>query len=229
MHKRILAITALQFLLTTTYALPLQIDLVGIVPGVTTLDQLNARAQGHSTYPGFDGLPLIEIGGYRSPCDVTGLNKSNNTIDSLACIYSEPLTEDVATTPPRHVFSNEIYRQLVDGLSKKFGKPHTKDSLIVMSPASRKQEGIPDWAIAGVPDLPGNSLFWFDQAGNRLYLVTSTRTLNVNPPIGRIKMDPMTFLFFDSNRIIQGYIKSSKNAMEDKKTKEAATQEKRKF
>ncbi len=112
---RNIAATAISFVFATTaVATPNQLDVLGLVPGVSELPQV-IQAGDYSYSLGHSSVKL-EIGGHRIPCSV---DFRNDKLDRLTCFTGED----------KHRFTEasntQVHSTLTEGFTKKFGKPNS--------------------------------------------------------------------------------------------------------
>lgn len=134
-------------------ASPDQIDIIGIRPGVTTVQDLTAagNVKGNIVY--------LEIGGYSIPC--MGEFK-NNELEMLAC-----MTGGKATTAT----NTEIHQTLVKGFTTKFGSPEKNYNETVRTRVGVEYQSNEVWWT----DTKGNGLILYsirnkiDEGGIMMY------------------------------------------------------------
>ena len=114
-HKTLtsIAIAAISFLVSTTVlARPNQLDILGLVPGISELTQVQQAGidlDNHS-----DKGIRLEIGGHKIPC---ALSFINDKLASLVCLTGN------RTDKYTEASNIEVHSTLIIGFTKKFGKP----------------------------------------------------------------------------------------------------------
>ena len=107
------------FCATTVYAKPNQIDIIGLIPDVSTQEQVK------SAESKFGYL----IGGFEIICMPEYID---GKLSRLLCITGETSGSVNKITDPNRLASNaEIHKVLVNGFTKKFGAPLKVGNLIL--------------------------------------------------------------------------------------------------
>jgi len=150
--KSLLLSTMLVATSSVTFAGPNQIDVLGLVPGVSDLVQV--RKLGVKTTKDYG---FFEIGGHKMPCVYRFLN---GKLSSFNCY--------IGTGPRGEKYTEAtnaaVHADLVQGFLKKFGKADTVDIEPVKTRAGVAHE---------------SSLFlWLDKHGNKLALLSMTDTMS---------------------------------------------------
>lgn len=104
-----LACLPLIFFALNVFAQPNQIDIIGIVPGVSdkaAIDSLSIDNEGS----------FFEIGGFRIPCNANFDN--SNKLEDFTCF-----TGTASGIPLTELSNTAIHSELVRGFTKKFGNP----------------------------------------------------------------------------------------------------------
>lgn len=136
--KLILAILTTYSTLAT--AGPDQIDIIGLIPGTTTTQELSALGK---VAPG-GKVVFLEIGGYKMPC---GGEFKGGMVQSLLCLTGGNRTQ---------ASNFEIHETLVKGFTAKFGLPDKNYTEPV-----RNRLGV---------EYKSNEVWWIDKQGNGLIL-----------------------------------------------------------
>lgn len=148
-----LTATAIASLISTTaLAGPNQLDILGLIPGVSELAQVQ-QADFDQNRKSKDGV-MLEIGGYKIPC---GLSFLNGKLASLVCPTGTGTTGSVEYkyTEASNI---EVHSALTSGFTKKLGKP---DSII--REAVRTGMGV---------EHENQLVTWIDKRGNKLQLIS---------------------------------------------------------
>ena len=109
---------ALQTFALNAFAQPTQVDVIGLVPGVS--DEAKVESLTVSAEEPFSQIPefkFFEIGGFKIPCQVE-FDSNNRKLESLICFTGE--YSGIMMTEASNA---KIHRVLVKGFTKKFGKP----------------------------------------------------------------------------------------------------------
>lgn len=132
---------------TNVYAGLNQIKVIGLVPGVSTEDDVNAASTkiGNST--------MYVIGGYAMFCTPTYVD---GRLFLLECMTGEKYMSMDTTNSNKIASNTEIHNALVEGFSKKFGRPSTVDNSTVSNKLGTK--------------FNRNATTWTDKKGNKLIL-----------------------------------------------------------
>jgi hypothetical protein len=134
---------------------PDQLDVIGLIPGVSTPAQVRAAGK---KLGGDDKKMLVrlEIGGHLVPCAAIFIN---GKLSQLVCMTGE--NQDAYPTKA----SNEvIHVEWREGFTKKFGEP---DDV----------ERIPQRTRMGV-EVVSETVIWNDSQGNRLHITSSVNKID---------------------------------------------------
>ena len=146
MYKH-LFLLALLILSTTAQALPSQLNVVGIVPGVSTKAEVVSKKDGK----------LYVIGGYKIICIPEF--STEGLLQQLFCVTGEKYGSVDATKETYRPVSNiEVHETLAKGFKKKFGKPYHSEDFV-------RSTGL------GVR-VNSNLTEWKDKKGNKLTLLS---------------------------------------------------------
>lgn len=128
------------------FASPNQLDILGLVPGVSELSQVQNAAD-----PNFKSEKIVklEIGGHKIPCAVSFLN---GKLAHLSCTTGKG-RGGIAWT---EASNTEVHADLAAGFTKKFGIPNAIDKMPM-----RTRMGV---------TYENNIIGWKDKRGNQLYL-----------------------------------------------------------
>lgn len=142
---------------TTVLAGPDQLDILGLVPGVSELTQVKQAHVGRTPTinPTF---VFLEIGGYKMPCFSSFLNGKLATLECRTGQGTEQYSQYTEAS------NTEVHSTLTAGFTKKFGKP---DSVITKPVRTRM----------GV-EYEQQFVTWKDKRGNKLELVSMADTVN---------------------------------------------------
>ena len=117
---KIVLLTIAMVTTTATYAGPPQLNVLGLVAGVSTKANVNKTVSGIFTVGDSTGV-YLEIGGHRILCVA---EFRDNKLDMLACATGENRNDPFKTKA-----SNiQIYNDLKAGFTKKFGPPDLVES-----------------------------------------------------------------------------------------------------
>jgi hypothetical protein len=154
----IIAATVISSLVTTsTLAGPNQLDILGLIPGVSSLEQVKQASLDPKSASSND--VRLDIGGHKIPCSLELLN---GKLASLVCFTGEGNGKyDIYT----EASNTEVHSTLTNGFSKKFGKP---DSVIIEPVRTRR----------GV-EYEQQLVIWKDQQGNELQLHLMADTVKI--------------------------------------------------
>lgn len=131
---------------TTAIAEPDQIDVMGLVPGVSSKDAFRAAGK-----PIGDSLVYLEIGGYKLPCLGQYID---GIIENFGCSTGGTITE---------ASNIEIHETLVKGFTSKFGSPDKVYTSSVKTLAGVEHQKNEVWWI----DKKGNVLVLYSM-GNKI-------------------------------------------------------------
>lgn len=153
-----IAATAISFLFATAVvAGPNQLDILGLVPGVSELPQVK-QASADSNSNSNDSV-LLEIGGYRIPC---ALSLLNGKLASLTCFTGKGTEKYSKYT---EASNTEVHSTLTAGFTKKFGKPDS----VIREPV-RTRMGV---------EYEQQFVTWKDKRGSKLQLVSMADSVNM--------------------------------------------------
>lgn len=142
---------------TTVLAGPNQLDILGLVPGVSELPQV--KQAGVDPNSDSNKSVWLKIGGYKIPC---ALSLLNGKLASLNCLTGEGTKKYEKYT---EASNTEVHSTLTAGFTKKFGKPDS-----VTSAPVRTRMGV-EYVIQFVT--------WKDKRGNKLELVSMADTVSM--------------------------------------------------
>jgi hypothetical protein len=138
---RYVLVVLLSLVSSIAFAGPDLIDIIGLVPGKSTWDEVKAAARdGNDRRSGV----TLEIGGHVLPCDIDFIEER---LAEIFCFTGKESTKASNVV---------IHDDFVRGFSKKFGKPDTN-----VSPSIRTKAGV---------DYSDNKVEWIDKKGNTLTL-----------------------------------------------------------
>ena len=145
----IIATVTLSFVSTIVFAGPNQLDVIGLIPGVSDLDQVKQLAVGYGDKP---NAVLVEIGGYKLPCTVSFIN---NKLSSFECQVGD--MGNFSDDKNIHVQLSNLEKDITlrSGFIEKFGKP---DDVIKRSITS-------DW-LGHSYTFMVTAFIWKDERGN---------------------------------------------------------------
>lgn len=153
-----IAATAISSLVATTVlAGPNQLDILGLVPGVSELPQV--KQAGVDPNSNSNESVSLEIGGYKIPCALSFLN---GKLASLACLTGKGTKKYEQYT---EASNTEVHSTLTAGFTKKFGKPDS-----VTKEPVRTRMGV---------EYVQQFVTWKDKRGNKLQLVSMADTVNM--------------------------------------------------
>jgi hypothetical protein len=153
-----IAATAISSLLSTTVlAGPNQLDILGLVPGVSEPPQV--KQAGVDPNSNSKESVMLEIGGYKIPCALSFLN---GKLASLTCLTGEGTEEYEQYTKASNT---EVHSTLTAGFTKKFGKPDSVNREPV-----RTRMGV---------EYEQQFVTWKDKRGNKLQLISMADTVNM--------------------------------------------------
>jgi len=147
-------VAVLQVLSTTVLAGPKQLDILGLVPGVSDVSQIRQVAV---EYNESQSILRIEIGGEKTPCN---LDLLNGKLAQLLCLTGN----ERGRTRYTDASNTEVHLTLKVGFTKKFGKPDT-----VISNPLRTRMGV---------QYQQEIVTWEDLRGNRLSLVSISGSID---------------------------------------------------
>lgn len=140
---------------TTVLAGPDQLDILGLVPGVSELTQVQQVRQADAApQPGFlrsRGVVYLEIGGHKMPCNPTFIN---GKLASLPCLTGTGKDDNQHTKAT----NTEVHSTLTAGFTKKFGEPDSVNTKPV-----RTRNGV---------EYEQQLVTWLDNRGNKLVLLS---------------------------------------------------------
>jgi hypothetical protein len=126
------------------YAAPDELEIIGLVPGVSTQAEVE-QAKAEYGYL---------IGGYELVCIPEYIN---GLLSNFLCVTGEKSgSRDRTTESARFASNTEVHTDLVKGFTRKFGAPTEIDDSTVKS-------------MFGT-EFNSNSVTWIDKKGNRLFL-----------------------------------------------------------
>jgi hypothetical protein len=142
MMKSILFASSIIFA-ASAYAGPNQIEIIGLVPGVSTQTQVeNAKSEYGYVIGGYELLCLPEY--------IDGL------LSQLLCVTGD--SRDITANSYRSASNTEVHVALLKGFTKKFGTPSTIDNSTVSNRFGT--------------EFNSNKAVWIDQKGNKLTLLS---------------------------------------------------------
>ncbi len=147
---------------------PNQIDILGLGPGVS--DPLQVQQASVHPKSRFESIVFLEIGGHKIPCMVEFLN---GKLAALGCLTGKGSKKNQTYT---EASNSDIYRDLVVGFTKKFGKPD-----FVKSNPVRTRVGV---------EYEVSIATWIDKHGNKLLLYSMFDTVDM----GLITLESSDFL-----------------------------------
>lgn len=130
----------------TVFAGPTQLDILGLIPGES--EWLHIKKLGKEINPG-EGI-WLEIGGHKMPCFVKFKNKK---LSVMTCFTGKKSERHSSYTESSNI---EVYSILVNGFTKKFGKPDIAEKETI-----RTRMGV---------EHEQDFVSWRDGKGNRLSL-----------------------------------------------------------
>ena len=134
------------FFASSTYAGPNQIEMIGLVPGVSTQAQVE-NAKSEYGYV---------IGGYELIC---GPEYIDGLLSQLLCVTGEDShSKDKTTNSYRLASNTEVHAALLKGFTEKLGTPSKNDNLS----ASNRFGAV----------FNRNVVVWIDKKGNKLTLMS---------------------------------------------------------
>lgn len=142
---------------TTALAAPEQLDILGLVPGVSDNTQVYQVDVSREPKIG-DSLVFLEIGGYKMPCKTSYLN------GKLAKLYCRTGKGTGQYSQYTEASNTEVHSTLTTGFTKKFGKPDS-----VITEPVRTRMGV---------EYEQQFVTWNDKRGNKLTLVSIDDTVN---------------------------------------------------
>jgi hypothetical protein len=153
--KVLVAIATSSLVATTVLASPNQLDILGLVPGVSELSEVKQAGSQPLFNP--NTVVILEIGGYEISCSMSFLN---DKLALLAC------PTGVGSTGTRYTKASntEVHSTLKAGFTKKFGKPNSVFTVPVRTGLGVKYEQ--------------EVVTWKDMKGNELILSSITDTPN---------------------------------------------------
>ena len=141
----------------TAFAAVDQINFVGLIPGVTTQEEFDSTLK---KYPG--GRKALEVGSFEIICIPTFVD---DRLDKLMCLVGTERGSLIRPTTSVNLAKNsEIFRELAEGYTKKFGRPE-------------KNIEIPVRTNSGVT-YTREIMAWRDKAGNEMSLTSMTTNIN---------------------------------------------------
>lgn len=146
MKLSIIAFALLFSLSSTVYAKPKLIDIVGLIPGKSTKQDVQAVSLTPEDTVRVMGFYLIAIGGKELRC---GAEFIDERLSSLTCLTGGRVTVDSNTL---------IHLDFLDGFTKKFGKPKSSVNIPLETSLGRK--------------ITSNMVLWQDELGNELELIS---------------------------------------------------------
>ena len=141
---------------TTVLAGPNQLDILGLVPGVSEL--LQVKQASVKTQSNDNKSVMLEIGGYNIIC---ALSLLNGKLASLDCLTGKGTKKYEQYTDASNT---EIHSTLTVGFTNKFGKPDS-----VTKQPVRTAMGV---------EYEQQFVTWNDKQGNKLQLVSMTDNVN---------------------------------------------------
>lgn len=157
-NARNIAATAITFLFATTVvAGPDQLDILGLVPGVSELPQIK-QAGADSDSKSNDSV-LLEIGGHKIPC---ALSLLNGKLASLVCFTGKGTEKYLKYT---EASNTEVHSTLTAGFTKKFGKPDS----VIREPVRTRMGVVYEQQF----------VTWKDKQGNKLQLVSMADSVSM--------------------------------------------------
>ena len=134
-----------------------QINFVGLIPGVTTQEEFDSALK---KYPG--GRKALEVGSFEIICIPTFVD---DRLDKLVCLVGAERGSLIRPTTSVDLAKNsEVFRELAEGYTKKFGKPVKNIEMPV-----RTNSGVP---------YTRQILVWRDKTGNEMSLTSMTSNIN---------------------------------------------------
>jgi len=143
---------------TAVLAGPDQLDILGLVPGVSELTQV--QQAGDDPNSNSEKIVRLEIGGYKIPCSLSFLNGKLATLWCFTGKGTEEYTQQYTEAS-----NTEVHSTLTAGFTKKFGKPDTVDTEPV-----RTRMGV---------EYERQMVIWKDKRGNKLKLRSMVDTVNM--------------------------------------------------
>lgn len=147
---KIIPAIALIFNVQLVMAGPAQLDILGLLPGVS--EAVDVRRAGMDPSSTSDEVVRLEIGGHAIPCATSYIDRK---LASLGCLTGKGTGRYQTFT---EASNTSVYSDLLSGFSKKFGKPDS----ISKEPVRTR---------LGVEHVI-NIATWVDKHGNRLQLVS---------------------------------------------------------
>jgi hypothetical protein len=135
---------------------PNQMDILGLVPGVSDLQQVKAASVNPNTTS--KESFRMEIGGHVMPCAVSFLDEK---LSDLSCFTGKGTGKYETYTEASNTL---VHAELVLGFTKKFGKPDS-----VSNEAVRTRAGV---------EYTNNKVVWIDKQGNKLMLISLFGTVS---------------------------------------------------
>ncbi len=138
----------------STWAGPNQIEIISLVPGESTQDQVEKA----SSVPLSGNAAIYVIGGHGLVCVTKYID---GVLSELTCLTQkkEAVRDRMKTTEPYIVASNtEVHDVLLKGFTKKFGAPSTFENLSL-----RNRLGT---------EFSSNTAIWIDKKGNKLTIIS---------------------------------------------------------
>lgn len=145
---KIIPAIALMFNVQLVMAGPVQLDVLGLLPGVS--EAVDVRRAGMDPNSTSDEVVRLEIGGHAIPCATSYIDQK---LASLDCFTGKGTGRYETYT---EASNTSVYSDLLSGFSKKFGKPDS----ISKAPVRTR---------LGVEHVI-NIATWVDKRGNKLQL-----------------------------------------------------------
>ncbi len=156
----IIAATAISSLfITTAFAGPNQLDILGLVPGISELSHVKQVGFYQKNSYSDVGAIRLEIGGHKMTCPLKFLN---GKLASLTCLTGKgkEIYEQYTAAS-----NTEVHSTLTSGFMKKFGKPDS----VIRNPV-RTRVGV---------EHEQQLVTWKDKRGNTLQLLSIVDTVNM--------------------------------------------------
>lgn len=143
----------------TVFAGPNQLDILGLVPGVTKRTQVLEADIDPLRFP---SMIILEIGGYQIPCLPSFLNGDlDGKLARLECRTGQGTGKYEQYTVAANT---KVHSTLTAGFTKKFGEPDSAKNVPV-----RTKMGV---------EYTQQFVTWKDKRGNKLQLVSMADTVN---------------------------------------------------
>ncbi len=153
--RRIMATAVTFCFATAALAGPDQLDILGLIPGVSELPQV--KKAGVDPNSKSNNSVMLEIGGHKIPCAMSFLG---DKLASLGCITGKGSKKYEQYTEASNA---EVHSTLTAGFTKKFGKPDS----VIREPV-RTRIGV---------EYEQQIVIWKDRRGNKLQLVSMAGTV----------------------------------------------------